>query len=241
MAKATQCCFQRYEKKYLITPAQQELLLAGARPYMEDDEYGQYTICNIYYDTADWSLIRTSLEKPVYKEKLRVRSYGTPGEGGRVFVEIKKKVDGIVYKRRVVMPAADAPRWLAGDGSAAPGGQISREIDWFQHFHRSVPQVFIGYDRTALAGIDQPDLRMTFDTGLRWRDTDLDLRAGDHGAPILPPGQVLMELKIPGAAPLWLSRLLSRAEIFPTSFSKYGACYQNFILHPTEKEMSRSA
>ena len=241
MAKATQCCFQRYEKKYLITPAQQELLLAGARPYMKDDEYGQYTICNIYYDTADWFLIRTSLEKPVYKEKLRVRSYGIPGDGGRVFVEIKKKVDGIVYKRRVVMPAADAPHWLAGDASAAPGGQISREIDWFQQFHRTAPRVFIGYDRTALAGIEDPELRMTFDTGLRWRDTDLDLRAGDHGAPILPPGQVLMELKIPGAVPLWLSRLLSRAEIFPTSFSKYGACYQNFILNSTEKEMSLSA
>ena len=82
---------------------------------------------------------------------------------------------------------------------------------------------------------------MTFDTGLRWRTTALDLRGGDWGAPILPPGRILMELKIPGAAPMWLSRLLSQAEVYPTSFSKYGACYQNHILGHTKKEMNLSA
>ena len=241
MAAGLQCCFQRYEKKYVITPAQQEFLLSGALPYLRPDEYGRYTICNIYYDTANWSLIRSSLEKPAYKEKLRVRSYGVPEDDGSVFVEIKKKVGGVVYKRRVIMAAADVPAYLAGDPSRSPGGQISREIDWFQHLYHAEPQVFIGYDRTAFAGIDDPELRMTFDTGLRWRTTALDLRGGDWGAPILPPGRILMELKIPGAAPMWLSRLLSQAEVYPTSFSKYGACYQNHILGHTKKEMNLSA
>ena len=106
----------------------------------------------------------------------------------------------------------------------------SREIGWFQSFYSTVPKVFIGYDRLAFVGIDDPELRITFDTGLRWRDTDVNLRLGNHGAPIIPDGQVLMEIKIPGASPLWLSRLLAVAGAYPTSFSKYGTCYMNFIL-----------
>ena len=98
---AIQCCFERYEKKYCLTLSQQRFLLERMTPYMKKDAYGEYTICNIYYDTDDFHLIRASLEKPVYKEKLRVRSYGVPEEGDRVFVELKKKFDGVVYKRRV--------------------------------------------------------------------------------------------------------------------------------------------
>lgn len=227
---AIQTCFRRYEKKYLLTPAQQEFILHGARGYMKEDAYGRYTICNIYYDTEDYSLIRSSLDKPVYKEKLRVRSYGTPQPQEDVFVEIKKKVDGIVYKRRVKLAAGLAPRYLADDLALSPGGQISREIEWFQRFHRTQPRVFIGYDRMALAGTEQSELRMTFDTNLRWRDTALDLRAGGGGELLLPPEQVLMELKIPDAAPLWLGRLLSEAGAYPVSFSKYGLCYREHIV-----------
>lgn len=230
MANGVQCCFRRYEKKYLLTPEQQERILRGARQHMKDDVYGCYPICNIYYDTDDFALIRTSLEKPAYKEKLRVRSYGTPGAEDKVFVEIKKKVDGIVYKRRVVTTAEAAPRYLAGDRSASPGGQISREIDWFQRFYRTKPKVFIGYDRTALAGIEQSELRITFDTNLRWRGSDLDLRAGAGGQRILPADRILMEVKLPETAPLWLSHLLSEVGAYPISFSKYGTCYRDFIV-----------
>lgn len=165
MANQIQSCFRRYEKKYRLTAAQQRFLLEGMAPYMKKDAYGAYTICNIYYDTEDWRLIRTSLEKPVYKEKLRVRSYG-------------------------VLPE-DA------------FGQIGREIMWFQQFYRARPRVFIAYDRLAFAGTDDPELRITFDTNLRWRDTQLDLRLGDHGAPIGDPDMLLMEIKIPGVCPLW--------------------------------------
>ena len=241
MADNIQCSFARIEKKYLISPVQQELILAGARRYMKEDVYGRYSISSIYYDTPDFSLIRASLEKPAYKEKLRVRSYGTPRDGENVFVELKKKVGGVVYKRRAVMRAQDAPRYLAGEAALSPGGQISREIDYFQRFHAAAPAVFIGYDRMALSGVDEPELRITFDTALRWRTHDLDLRLGSAGAPLLPPERVLMEIKIPGAAPLWLCRLLSRARAYPASFSKYGACYQNFILPAQRKELDISA
>lgn len=234
MAEKIQCSFERYEKKYLITPDQQARILSAARPYMKEDEYGRYSICNVYYDTDDFSLIRASLEKPVYKEKLRVRSYGVPADDDRVFVEIKKKCGGVVYKRRVVMMAKDAPGYLSGDAALSPGGQISREIDYFQSFHRTAPQVFIGYDRTAMAGIENEALRVTFDTNIRWRDSMLDLRSGDGGMLILPQDTVLMEIKIPGAMPLWLTRLLSSMSVFPTSFSKYGECYRNNILNRKE-------
>lgn len=226
-----QCSFKRYEKKYLLTPAQYEAVRAGMQAYMTPDAYSRYTICNVYYDTDDFSLIRTSLEKPLYKEKLRVRSYGAVDDDGRVFVELKKKFDGVVYKRRVVMDAADAVAYLDG---REPGddSQIFREIDWFMHTYRPTPKVFIAYDREAYAGTDNPDLRITFDTRLRGRTENVDLRAGDYGQPILSGNQILMEIKIPGAAPLWLARLLAENHIVSTSFSKYGAYYKRYILAP---------
>lgn len=229
MAAQIKNCFERYEKKYRLTAEQQRLILEGMRPYMKKDAYGAYTICNIYYDTDDWRLIRASLEKLVYKEKLRVRSYGVPEENGRVFVELKKKYDGVVYKRRITTEAREAAPFLAG---AVPNGhgQIGQELLWFQQRYGAKPRVFIAYDRLAFAGIDDSELRITFDTNLRWRDTALDLRLGDYGAPITDPGMILMEIKLPGVCPLWLSQLLSRAEVFPTSFSKYGYCYQYHIL-----------
>ena len=236
MAAQIKTCFERYEKKYRLTAEQQRAILQGMAPYMKKDAYGAYTICNIYYDTPDWRLIRTSLEKPVYKEKLRVRSYGVPGEDGRVFVELKKKYDGVVYKRRVTMRADEAAPFLACQLPDGSFGQIGQEIRWFQQLYRTQPGVLIAYDRLAFAGIDEPELRITFDTNLRWRDTELDLRLGDHGAPITDPDMILMEIKFPGVCPLWLSRLLSREKVFPTSFSKYGACYRNHILPNIQKE-----
>lgn len=228
--RKTQSCFQRFEKKYLLTRAQYDALLEGMRPYLQPDEYGRYTICNIYYDTDDYRLIRASLDKPVYKEKLRLRSYCVPGDGDNVFVELKKKFDGVVYKRRVVMTAAEAADYLSGVSRPREEGQICHEIDWFLRSYRPTPKVFLAYDREALAGREEPELRVTFDTALRWRTDDLDLRRGDRGQPLLSGDQVLMEVKLPGAAPLWLSHLLSETGVFPASFSKYGTCYREKLL-----------
>lgn len=235
MANATQLTFQRYEVKYFLTPAQQEALLEGVRPYMEPDAYGQYTICNLYYDTPDWQIIRTSLEKPAYKEKLRVRSYGVPGQGDAVFVELKKKCRGIVYKRRITAPVQQVEPFLSGELSSASFGQTGKEIAWFQSRYGTRPRVMIAYDRRAFAGREDPALRLTLDTGIRFRTRDLDLRRGDWGAALLPEDKILLELKLPGPAPLWLSGLLARLELYPTSFSKYGACYRERLLPAVAK------
>ena len=230
MGNTVQCCFRRIEKKYLLTREQYERVRWGMQPYLRADRYSHYTIGNLYYDTENFQLIRTSLEKPAYKEKLRMRVYGIPGDQDPVFVEIKKKCAGVVYKRRAVLEADEAARYLHQGERPREETQICREIDFFLERYTPAPRVYIAYDREAWAGIENPDLRLTFDTGLRWRTTDLDLRLGDYGAPILPPNVILMEVKIPGAAPLWMARLFSENRIFSTSFSKYGTWYKQTIL-----------
>ena len=233
-----QSCFKRYEKKYLLTPEQYRAVRFGMAQYMKPDEHPRYSISNIYYDTENYDLIRASLEKPVYKEKLRMRSYGVPGSRDSVFVEIKKKYDEVVYKRRVTMELQNALPYLRG-ARRGDGSQISREIDWFLHLYRPEPKVFIAYDREAFAAADGGELRITFDTALRARSNDLDLRLGDHGVPLLGDGRVLMEIKIPGASPLWLARLLSENGVFPASFSKYGAYYKQFVLGGKSAEIQK--
>jgi len=235
-----QRCFQRYEKKYLLNLEQYQKIRAGLAPYMEADEHGRYTICNLYYDTPDFQLIRASLDKPVYKEKLRMRSYGVPADGDSVFVELKKKYKGVVYKRRTVLEAGEALDYLAGRCSPRAKDQICREIDWFLGRYHPVPQVFIAYNREALAGLEDRVLRVTFDIDLRWRDTALDLRSGDGGERITSRDQILMEIKIPGSAPVWLSRLLSENSVFPTSFSKYGVCYRENLMWPVKRHPGKA-
>ena len=233
MADIIQTNFKRYEKKYMLTQEQQENLMKQLLPYIKEDKFGRYTICNIYYDTEGWELIRQSIQKPVYKEKLRVRSYGVPGDEDKAFIEIKKKYKGIVYKRRITAQAKDVEPILTGGSSfeiKKSDEQIRNEILWFQSFYRTQPRIFIGYDRQAFAGIQDSGLRITFDTNIRWRDEELDLRCGDYGQPVLPGEQVLMEIKMPDACPLWLAHILNDSSIYPTSFSKYGTCYKNFII-----------
>ena len=241
MAETVQTSFKRYEKKYLLSVAQQKALLEGMMKYMKPDRFGKTTNCNVYYDTDDWELIRKSIEKPVYKEKLRVRSYGVPQTGEDVFIEIKKKYDGVVYKRRAAIASEYAGRYLAGDNRLAPDSQIGREIAWFQSRYRAKPKVYIAYDRTSFAGREDPELRITFDRNIRFRDYALDLRAGDFGTDMLPAGTVLMEIKIPGTAPLWLAQLLSELKIRPASFSKYGFYYKTYVLPKNMKEGNHSA
>jgi len=225
----TKLTFERYEKKYLLDAGLYERLWQRLEPYLEPDLYPRSTVCSLYYDSADYRLIRHSIEAPVYKEKLRLRSYGVPGDGDTVFVELKKKYDGIVYKRRVGMPAAQAALWLAG-GCAVEDSQTAREIEYFLQNYRPEPRVYLACERTAWRAKENAELRITFDRDIRWRQDALDLRAGSGGEPLLEDGRLLMEIKLPGAAPLWLAHLLSEFSVFPASFSKYGTCYREHIL-----------
>lgn len=223
--------FARYEKKYLLSAAQHAGLWAELAPRLRPDEYFASTVCSLYYDDPDFSLIRASIEAPVYKEKLRLRSYGVPGLGEPVFVELKKKYRGMVYKRRVLLCEDAAMDWLAGAAPAPEDSQTAREIDWLLSRHRLLPAAYIACDRRAWVAAEQPELRITVDSAIRFRDTELRLSSGSGGRELLTEGRVLMEIKMPGSAPLWLAQLLSRHGVFPVGFSKYGECYREYLIN----------
>lgn len=230
---AYQAVFERFEKKYLLDYPQYTALKAELETKMTADAYGLYPIRNLYFDTEDFRLIRTSLEKPVYKEKLRLRSYGAPAPGENVFMELKKKFRGIVYKRRISLPYEEATAYLLHGERPGKESQILQEIDWFMDFYHPEPKVYLAYDRLAYFGKDDPELRVTFDQNIRWRGAPLDLVKNGPDRGLLPEDILLMEIKLPGAMPFWMSRLLSRLEIFPTSFSKYGLCYRKCLFEQT--------
>lgn len=218
--------FKRYELKYLLTAEQKDILREHISGYLQPDSYGRSTICNIYYDTPDYLLIRNSIERPVYKEKLRLRSYGTAAPDSIVFAELKKKYQDVVYKRRISAPEQAAVNYLAG-GEKTEESQISREIDSFMKFYgQPSPKMFISYEREAFFSKDDPGLRVTFDENILWRQEDLSLCSGPYGQPVLGRGMTLMEIKTGAAIPLWLARELSQGKIYKTSFSKYGNAYK---------------
>lgn len=218
--------FQRKEMKYLLSETQCTSFLLRLRPEMVPDVYPSYSIRSLYFDTRDDLLVRTSLEKPFYKEKLRLRSYGVPGEEDTVFLELKKKLDGVVYKRRVSMTLLQAQQYLASGIRPACDGQILREIDWFLRFYHCRPKALLTYDRTAFSGKEDPTLRLTFDRRLRGVTSCSSLTDPRPGVSLLPEGQVLLELKANGGLPSWLVSALEAEALLPTSFSKYGFLYQ---------------
>ncbi len=227
---AYQTTFKRYELKYLLTRQQKAQLLRVMEPYMALDEYGRTTIRNLYFDTDTYRLARRSIERPAYKEKLRVRSYGPAGADSPVFVELKKKYDSVVYKRRLALPNEQAMAWLCGDAALAPATQISREIDYFRDYYESLrPVAFLSYEREAFRSRGGDDFRVTFDDTILFREEALTLEAGAWGTPLLGENHVLMELKTPGGIPLWMVRFLSGQRVYKTSFSKYGTAYETLI------------
>lgn len=266
--------FQRIEKKYRLTPQQRAALIPVLKEHMELDRYGKSTITSLYLDTPDNDLICRSLEKPLYKEKIRIRRYGaidTMTGNNDVFLEIKKKYKDVVYKRRVNMtwnaacaflkgmdyveacqryPLTDSKR--AQDSLSVRSQQIAREIIAFGTIHRNLtPSMSIAYDRTALrlrttandgfgAGAEvatdlagQGELRITFDDNIRY----IDLRnptTKHNGEQLLPmEGESLMEVKMTGAMPLWLSHAFADLGIRPASFTKIGNAYK--VTHTPQK------
>lgn len=226
--------FKRYEMKYLLDKRQKESILKAMEPFMELDGYGRHIIKNIYYDTNQYRIVRRSLEHPVYKEKLRVRAYGATGPDEKVFVELKKKYEGIVYKRRIHIQEAEAMDYLAGKRTPQEQNQVTAEIDYFIQFYEGLrPKVFLSYEREAYDMRDGSEFRVTFDENILWREEELTLRKGPYGTPILKPGQTLMELKTPGGIPLWMVKVLTAEGIRKTSFSKYGSAYATIMKYKT--------
>lgn len=233
--------FQRYEKKYILDEGKMAVILPLIRQHMEEDDHcigGQtYSICNLYFDTEGSDVIRESLTKPFYKEKMRLRSYGIPRfPGDRIFLEIKKKVNGTVTKRRAKLTLEEATCFLR-DGTRPPdlsymNEQVLREIEYYR-FHKKVsPVMRLSYDRLAFFDRENPQFRLTFDRNLRYLKMKGDYGGweADHpGLLLMPESFRLMEVKVSDAYPFWFARMLSEADIRPASFSKYGVAYKTCL------------
>jgi len=221
--------FERYEKKYLLTKAQYKALMERLQDDLGTNQYSFSTVCSLYLDNDQSTLIRNSIDAIGYKEKYRLRSYGVPSDTSMVFLEVKKKYNGIVYKRRVAMTYKQAMAYL-NQHKMPNQTQIMKEIDYgMSHYDYIEPKVLIMYDRSAYFLKSDPEIRITFDQNPRYRLDDLNMQDGMDGESILSQDQVLLELKNPGYLPLWLAQILDELKIYPTSFSKYGAVYNNRI------------
>ena len=239
---AVQTVFKRFELKYLLNAEQKERVLQAMEPYMTLDGYGRTTIRNIYFDTDNYRLVRHSIEKPVYKEKLRIRSYRQAEEDSTVFVELKKKYRKVVYKRRVSLPEKEAMEWVSGRNRCHGDSQIAGEVDYFLKYYQQLyPTVFLSYEREAYYSNDGSDFRVTFDDTVLCRQEDISLESEVYGTPLLPEGKVLMEIKCSGGIPLWMTHVLSEEHIYRTSFSKYGTAYKTMIFPRLAKEVVHHA
>ncbi len=222
--------FERIEKKFWINEKQYADLLPVLEANTVPDKHGESTICNIYYDTPDYALIRRSIERPLFKEKLRIRSYGVPRESDMVFVEIKRKLNGIGYKRRIKVPFGQAKKLLRGEVINCDNPQIEKELLDFIKRYRPQPMVYLSYRRYAMVDKHYPSLRVTIDRDLQYRLNDIEHLDAANMKPIMDNAStVLMEIKAPCAIPKWLIDEMSRLKIYQAPFSKVGTCYTRHI------------
>ena len=219
--------FRRLEKKYLLTDWQREQFEQRIKPYVVEDEYGRYTLANLYFDNDCFESIRRSMEKPVFKEKMRLRAYGTPGPDDPVFWELKKKYKKVGYKRRMSTTCREMEAYLNQGTPLSQGGQTFKELDYELHRQNLRPRIYLAYDRVAYYDKNDRNVRITFDENIRYRWDHLDLTYGDEGCTFYPmEGKHLLELKVNEGMPLWLAHLLTELKIFPVPFSKYGKIFE---------------
>ncbi len=223
--------------KLEISAAQRGVLMAQLGPHLRPDENAgagaRYPVVSLYYDNADRDCYWDKARSLPSRRKLRVRVYGS--RDGAVpavsFVEIKHKCDGRGVKRRVMLPLAQALRVCGG---AQPEGVTLSESDRriVAEVHDLVerrgfrPVMVMRYDRTAFAGAETgSDLRVTFDEGIRARLDHLtpepDDRRFDLSRAARSEGAAIMEVKVTGCIPYWLSRVISAAGCRMQSHSKY--------------------
>ncbi len=221
--------FRRTETKYLLTEKQVQDLMWLIEPYLKKDKYFKGTNCSIYFDNESRYLAIHSLEKPLFKEKIRLRSYGVPRLDDMVFLEIKKKFKGIGSKRRIPIKLSDFYEYLNSGILETSSPIIKEELnECFKRYHLK-PTMFLAYDRTSYCGKDDPLFRVTFDRNVRSRNDHLRLEEGDQGEKFFKHGEVVMEVKALGSYPLYFVRALSKLKIYPCSFSKYGRVTEKVI------------
>ncbi|OOB77400.1 MAG: hypothetical protein BEN19_02075 [Epulopiscium sp. Nuni2H_MBin003] len=242
---AIQSFFKRYELKYMLTmltmPQYQELCKV-MDSHMVLDEFGRHKISNIYFDTHDYSIIRTSIEKPRYKEKLRLRIYGEPDDEATAYVELKKKYNGVVYKRRVTYKQEEALVKLYATGNDEEVTQIKKEINYFiSTYDDLMPRVYLSYEREAYYCFDNDTFRMTFDFNIKTRMNNISLYSSAEDLDVLSDEYVLLEVKTVEGLPFWLLEFMKQNQVYKRSFSKYGTAFNKFILPTFVQDLERRA
>ena len=215
----------RIEQKYVLSKNEYDLLYNEIKNHIEKDTYFKSTICNIYFDTESDDLIIKSIEKPPYKIKVRLRSYKVPNKNDTVFLELKSKYNKTVYKRRIELTLKDFYAYL-DSGKLPNNNQVMKEVDYIFKKYDLKPRMFLAYDRSSYYNKDDKNFRITFDENLRSRCDNLKLEYGDSGKLYSKDKFYIMELKSLNAIPLWFIDILSKLNIYPKSFSKYGNIYK---------------
>ena len=218
--------FKRIEKKYELTTNEYIYIKNKIKEKMLEDEHGKSTILNIYFDTKNYDLIRHSISKPVYKDKIRLRSYNTPNENSNVFLEIKRKYEGVVSKRRINMKLKDFNNFL----NVKQNDQVKKELLYYFDLYNLEPKMFLSYDRVAYFMKEDRNFRLTFDNNIIARNYDLNLESGVYGDYILDTDKYMMEVKTTGAIPMWFVKILNELNLRPCNFSKYGEAYTKLVL-----------
>ena len=227
--------FRRIEKKYIVSEEQYKKIKEKMKENMVEDKFGKSTICNIYFDTEGYDLISHSITKPYFKEKVRLRSYNIPNEESKVYLEIKRKYDGVVGKRRIEMKLSEFKAYMENkDSLEVSNKQIKTELDYYFKIYDLKPAMYISYEREAYYQKGNEDFRLTFDSKILARNEDMNLEKGCYGENILGNQKYIMEVKTLGAIPMWFVEILDECKVVPGSFSKYGEAYTKFILKPNE-------
>ena len=229
--------FKRIEKKYMFTREKYNELMKRLENKLDPNEFPNSKLLNIYFDTDSYDLAIRSIQKPIYKEKIRLRSYNVPNEDSKLFLELKKKYKGVVGKRRIAISKAQYEEYLSkGTITNVENKQIFEEIDYEYKKYGLKPKVMVAYDRVAYYIKENHDIRITFDFNLRSRTTDVDLFMGDAGKKFFENDTVILEIKSCEAMPIWFAKILNELEIYPTSFSKYGEIYKKQVLQRKETD-----
>lgn len=233
--------FNRYELKYIVNKALYKELLQALQGHVFMDKHGDqdgyYMVMNLYYDTADHLFFNETVNRQQFRQKLRLRGYNHINRDSNVFLEIKKKYRGVVYKRRTLLKLPEAYAFLADTLSKkdyslydASNTQILGEVDFLKQFYQLEPKVIVSYDRQAFQGIHEEDLRVTFDRNLLKRETDLRIESRSDGELFMDPSLYVLEVKVNDRIPLWLSHILNDFQCWRQGYSKYTSSY-NSDLH----------
>ena len=234
--------FRRVEEKYVLNKEQLKKIKEVLKEYMIPDVHGKSTICNIYFDSDQYDLGRRTISKPIFKEKIRLRSYNIPTQDSMVYLEIKRKCDGVVGKRRIGMKLSEFNEYLKNPKSLQnTNAQIKKELDYCFKFYGLKPTMYLSYEREAYYDKENVDFRITFDNNIIAREKELDLEKGSFGKSIFDKDKYIMEVKTLGAMPIWFVKVINELKLKPFSFSKYGEAYKRFILNQEQFSNKRTA